>query len=52
MLKYIIAKHNLKEKKMKYSIKKQDSVVTATFTVSAEEWAEAMEQAYQKNKSK
>ena len=37
---------------MKYSIKKQDSVVTATFTVSAEEWAEAMEQAYQKNKSK
>ena len=37
---------------MKYSFKKQDGVVTATFTVSAEEWAEAMEQAYQKNKSK
>lgn len=37
---------------MKYSLKKQDGVVTATFTVSAEEWAEAMEQAYQKNKSK
>lgn len=41
-----------KEKTMKYSLKKQDGVVTATFTVSAEEWAEAMEQAYQKNKSK
>lgn len=37
---------------MKYSFKRQDGVVTATFTVSAEEWAEAMEQAYQKNKSK
>ncbi len=37
---------------MKYSLKKQDGVVTATFTVSAEEWAETMEQAYQKNKSK
>jgi len=37
---------------MKYSLKKQDGIVTATFTVSAEEWAEMMEQAYQKNKSK
>lgn len=37
---------------MKYSLKKQDGVVTATFTVPAEEWAEAKEQAYQKNKSK
>jgi len=37
---------------MKYSLKKQDGVITATFTVSAEEWAEMVEQAYQKNKSK
>ena len=37
---------------MKYSLKKQDGIVTATFSISAEEWAEMIEQAYQKNKSK
>ena len=37
---------------MKYSLKKQDGIVTATFSISAEEWTEMIEQAYQKNKSK